>query len=202
MPDLLPALDARPHALSENDCWLLSYYRTSEIDGAKFFSRIADLVRTADLTAEVTQHFADEAQHAAIWTQCLTDLGERPLKIASSYQRQYFAEIGVPANLMEVMAITQVFERRVIGQYRRQLRYPGTHPRVREALDRIMADERWHLRYVRTALDAMRVRYGDERVTDTIARYTEADEAVYARTLAEYGDRVAFLESDVRALAG
>jgi bacterioferritin (cytochrome b1) len=180
-------------AITENDRWLLSYYRSSEIDGAVFFGRIAETVRARELAADIAQHFADEAKHAAIWTRCLADLDVEPLRIRGSYQSQYFDAIGVPANLMEVLAITQVFERRVIGQYHRQLRYPGTHPRVRAALAAIMEDERWHLQYVHRALATMTTRYGDERVEATIARYLRADSEVYAKTLAEYGDRMAFI---------
>jgi hypothetical protein len=185
--------DTAVQPFGEDDLWLLSYYRSSEIDGAVFFGRVAEMVRSPELSADVAQHFADEASHAAIWTRCITDLGEQPLRIAGSYQSQYFDAIGVPANLMEVMAVTHVFEKRVIGQYHRQLRFPGTHPRVRQALDRIMPDERWHLRYVRRALAAMSDRYGADHVADTVARYTAADREVYAKTLAEYGGRVAFL---------
>jgi demethoxyubiquinone hydroxylase (CLK1/Coq7/Cat5 family) len=186
-----------PEPISENDRWLLSYYRSSEIDGAVFFGKVAEAVRSPDLAADIAQHFADEAKHAAIWTRCLSDLGVDPLRIRGSYQSQYFDTIGAPANLMEILAITQVFERRVIGQYHRQLRYPSTHPRVRTALEQIMADERWHLQYVRRALASMTDRYGAERVEATIARYTQADNEVYARTLAEYGDRMAFVAKNV-----
>lgn len=179
--------------ISENDRWLLSFYRSSEIDGAVFFGRVAETVRSSELSADVTRHFADEAKHAAIWTRCLLDLGVEPLRITSSYQSRYFDVAGAPANLMEVMAVTHVFEKRVIGQYTRQLRFPGTHPRVRAALEEIMEDERWHLQYVRHAIAAMTDRYGAERVDAAVARYAWADEEVYARTLAEYGDRMAFL---------
>ena len=183
--------------LTENDRWLLSFYRSSEIDGAVFFGKVAETVRSGQLGADVAQHFADEAKHAAIWTRCLLDLDVEPLRIRRSYQSQYFEAVGAPANLMEVLAITQVFEKRVIGQYRRQLHHAATHPRVRAALDEIMDDERWHLQYVRRALGAMRERHGAERVATTLGRYARADEEVYARTLAEYGDRMAFLEDDL-----
>ena len=56
-----------------------------------------------------------------------------------------------------------------------------------------MRDERWHVKYVREALAAMADRYGAELIEETLARYTAADEEVYAKTLAEYGERVAFL---------
>jgi hypothetical protein len=176
----------------ENERWLLSFYRSSEINGALFFGRVARTIR-GPLVTDVTQHFADESAHAALWTRCLADLSVEPIKMSKAYQDQYLAAVGVPANLMEIMAITQVFERRVISQYRQHLRFPGTHPAVQATIERIMLDERWHISYVNGALRVMADRYGAALIEDTLRRCTEADEEVYAKTLAEYGDRIGFL---------
>src|SRR5215470_2417594 len=114
---------AEPRALDENELWLLSYYRTSEINGALFFGRVARTVR-GPLQVDVTHHFADESNHASYWTHCIANLGHTAIKQTRSYQDQYLEAAGAPVSLMEVMAITQVFEKRVIGQYHRHLRLP------------------------------------------------------------------------------
>lgn len=179
-------------SLSENDLWLLSFYRSSEINGALFFGRIARTIR-GPLQADVTHHFADEAAHARYWSRCIADLGSDSLNLGRTYQDQYFETIGAPANLMEVMAITHVFEKRAIHLYRHHLRYERTQPLVRQTIERIMKDERWHVSYVRDALNAMGERYGADHVQATVNRYSEADEEIYANTLAEYGERMEFL---------
>lgn len=179
-------------SLSENDLWLLSYYRYSEINGALFFGRVARFVR-GPLLVDVTHHFSDEAQHANYWTKCLHELDQLPLKQTKAYQDQYLDAVGIPANMMEIMAITQVFEKRVIGQYRHHMRVPGIHPAVRNTIETIMHDERWHIQYVREALAGMEQAYGAEEIEQTLARHAAADQEVYANTLAEYGERVAFL---------
>ena len=181
---------ARP--VTENELGLLSYYRSSEINGALFFGRVARTVR-GPLQVDDTHHFSDEASHASYWTQCIANLGHTAIKQNRSYQDQYLEAVGAPASLMEVMAITQVFEKRVIGQYHQHLRLPGTHPQVQQTIERIMRDERWHVKYVREALAAMAGRYGHELIEQTLARYTAADEEIYAKTLAEYGERIDFL---------
>jgi bacterioferritin (cytochrome b1) len=182
--------------LSENDLWLLSYYRSSEINGALFFGRVARTLRGGKLQSEVTHHFADEANHARYWTECINDLDCEPIKLQGAYQDQYLQAAGMPANLMEVMAITQVFEKRVIGQYRQHLRVPDLHPRIRQTIEKIMLDERWHVQYVREALQDMEQQYGADHVAKTLERFTQADQEVYAKTLAEYGERVAFLDPE------
>ncbi|UGY91464.1 ferritin-like domain-containing protein [Streptomyces gobiensis] len=181
--------------LSENDLWLLSFYRSSEINGALFFGRVARTLRPSPLQADVTHHFADEAQHAQHWTECIEDLGHHAAKLPGSYQDQYLEAVGLPTSLMEVMAITQVFEKRVIGQYQLHLRAPDTHPRIRQTIETIMEDERWHVKYVREALQQMAQRYGQERIDAALARFTAADEEIYAKTLAEYGERIGFLRA-------
>ncbi|WP_204802342.1 ferritin-like domain-containing protein [Mycobacterium riyadhense] len=187
-------------SLSENDLWLLSYYRHSEINAAQFFARVARFVR-GPLLLDVTHHFADEANHANFWTKCIDELGELPLKTQRAYQDQYIDAIGLPANVMEVMAITQVLEKRVIGQYRQHVRLPGIHPAVKQTIEKIMLDERWHIQYVREALKAMEDKYGAEEIELTLKRHTAADQEVYAKTLDEYSERIAELTATYHAAA-
>jgi hypothetical protein len=182
--------------LSENDLWVINYYRSSEIRGALFFGRVARIVR-GPLQVDVTHHFADEANHANYWTQCLDDLGYTPSRQTKGYQDQYLEVVGLPASLMEVMAITLVFEKRAISLYHQHLR-SAPHPRVRQTIEQIMGDERWHVRYVRDALTEMTAKYGEELISETLASYSAADEQVWAKTRAEHGDRMAFRS---RALA-
>ena len=193
----MSAAEPVPAALTDNERWLLSYYRTSEINGALFFGRIARTVRSPALQADITHHFADEASHARYWSECLDDLGCAPDRQRGAYQDQYLEAAGVPINLMEVLAVTQVFEKRVISQYRRHLSFPRTHPRVRETLHRIMRDERWHVKYVREALETMAGTHGREAVDRALARFATADQEVYEKTLREYGERAEFLRADV-----
>jgi hypothetical protein len=179
--------------LTEHDLWIMNYYRSGEIKGALFFGRVARVVR-GPLQVDVTHHFADEAAHARYWTECLDDLGFHPSREAKGYQDQYLDVVGLPANLMEVMAITLVFEQRAIRLYSQHLR-SGPHPRIRQTIEQVMRDERWHVKYVRDALLEMGAKYGEELVSGTLARYKAADDEIYAKTLAEHGERMRFLET-------
>ena len=179
--------------LSDDELFLLSYYRVSEINGSLFFGRLARALRPSPIQHDLTRHFADEARHAWYWTDCLDRLGARPLKLSEAYQDQYLEAAGLPVNLMEVLAITLVFERRVINQYAKHLAVPHLQAEVGETIERIMEDERWHVQWVRDALRGMEDRHGKEHVEATLRRYREADQEVYAKTLQEHEDRVRFL---------
>ena len=179
--------------LPDDEHWVLSYYRMSEINGALFFGRLARALKPSPIQHDLTKHFADEAQHAWYWTDCLERLGSPPIKLSDAYQDQYLEAAGLPVNMMEILAITLVFERRVINQYARHLAVPGVRPEVKDTIDRIMADERWHVQWVRDALTGMEERYGKDTVADTLRRFKDADREVYAKTLAEHEARLGFL---------
>ena len=177
--------------IDENLQWLLSFYRTSEINGALFFGQLARRLKPGDIQMDLTHHFADEAQHARYWTDTLHALGAEPLKIAECYQDRYLKEAGLPVNLMEVLAVTLVFEQRVIRQYHEHLSVTHTQlAPVAETLERIMADERWHIAWVRKALATKRERHGDECVDAAIARFRAADDHIYESLCNEHVERL------------
>lgn len=185
--------------VGENIRWLLSFYRTSEIGGALFFGQLARATRAAGMQQALTQHFADEAQHARYWTDCLARLGTEPMRLGESYQDRYLKEAGLPANFMEVLAVTHVFERRVMGQYARHMQLKQIHPEIRHTLERIINDERRHLRWVRRALRDMEREHGRDVVRKAVTRFEAADERVYRQLLSEHADRMEDLFARDRA---
>lgn len=176
--------------LTENGIWILSFYRTSEISGALFFGRLARSMKPGPVQRDMTKHFADESQHAWHWTACLQRFGIFPLKLNQAYQDKYLEAAGMPANLMEVLAITQTFEKRVIGQYALHSRVPGLQPEIVETFDKIMKDEKWHIQWVGDALKRMEPEYGKSVIEETLERCRKADQEVYGEVLKEHEDRI------------
>jgi len=175
--------------IDENLHWILSFYRTSEIGGALFFGELARSLRPSAIQQDMTRHFADEANHARCWTDCLEKLGIQPLKLPTPYQNQYLAAAGMPTNLMEILAITQVFEKRVVAQYMLHAKSPNVPEIVSETIKTIMKDEQWHLRWIREALQDMETEYGADTIKDTLQRFTLADREVYRKTALEHQER-------------
>jgi bacterioferritin (cytochrome b1) len=179
--------------LDENQLWLLSFYRSSEISGSLFFGRLARSMKPSAIQADMTKHFSDEAQHAWYWTSCMNQLGAEPIKMSSAYQDQYLTAAGAPSNMMEILAITQVFEKRVVNQYARHSRISGINPVIRETLSKIMLDEKWHIQWINEALQAMEPKYGKDLISGTLKRFCDADTEVYRRTTQEHEQRLAHL---------
>lgn len=176
--------------ISENELWILSFYRISEISGSLFFGRLAKSLKAGPIQHDMTRHYADEAMHAWYWTDCLAKLGAEPLELGTAYQDQYLAAADMPANIMEILAITQVFERRVINQYAVHSRAQDIDPLIKETIERIVEDEKWHIRWIRDALKDMEPTYGKDTIDTTIERFLEADREVYAKTVREHEERV------------
>lgn len=177
-------------ALTENEKWILSFYRTSEISGALFFGRLAKSLPPGPIQTDLTKHFADESQHSWYWTRCLQTLGAEPIKLDMAYQDQYISAAGMPANIMEVLGITLIFEKRVIGQYALHRQAQNLNPEIKKTLDLIVEDEKWHIEWVTQALKNMESEYGKEHIDKTLKRFYDADKEVYLKTVKEHEDRI------------
>lgn len=179
--------------ISDDERWLLSFYRTSEITGALFFGRLAKSLPPGPIQRDLTQHFADESSHASYWTQTIYDLGCKPERVKTAYQDSYLDAAGLPVNIMEILAITQIFEKRVIQQYSRHARMDNLHPVIAATLQKIMADERWHVEWVAKALTSLEPQFGKSAINSALQRCTNADQAVYENVLEEHRERLASL---------
>lgn len=169
--------------ISENDLWILSYYRESELAGSLIMGRLACETDDDDLRVHLTEHCAEEAQHAWWWTQTILKVGGTPKRVAETYQARYYEEIGTPTSLLDILALTQVFERRVIRHFRAHLRWPNTHPAVVETLQRMIDDEVGHITWVKDRLDRYAAEKGDGVVAETMRRFAEVDQRVYEQVM-------------------
>ena len=176
--------------ISENELWLLSYYRESELAGALLMGRLARETDDDDLRVRLTEHCAEEARHAWAWTETILKVGGTPKHVSETYQSRYHAAVGNPASLLEVLALTQIFERRVVRHFRAHLSWPGTHVEVRRTLQQLIDEETGHIRWVKDRLDAYAAANGEAAVDEMMNRFKRIDEEVY-RELKQYADRFA-----------
>jgi acyl carrier protein len=184
---LLAESPVRGLEIDENELWILSFYRESELAGALVMGRLARQTEDDDLRVNLTEHCAEEANHAWLWTRTILEVGGRPGRVAETYQSRYYAEIGQPKTELEVLALTQVFEKRVLRHFREHLRRPGTHPAVARTLQRMIAEEVGHIGWVKDHLDRCAREMGEEAVAETLRRFADVDRKVYAG-LIEYRD--------------
>lgn len=187
--------------ISENDLWILSYYRESELAGSLIMGRLARETDDDDLRVHLTEHCAEEAQHAWLWTETILKVGGTPKRVAETYQTRYYAEIGTPTSLLEILALTQVFERRVIRHFRAHMKWPNTHPAVLETLQRMIDDEVGHISWVKDRLDRYAAEKGEAVVAETMRRFTEVDERVYEAAMRYHDNARELLDPSLRRVA-
>lgn len=181
--------------VSESERWILNFYRHSEITGAMFFGRLAQYIKDPEIKHDLTKHFADESAHAWYWEKCINDLGFISERSPESYQDKYFQIIGVPTNLMEILVITNVFEKRVISQYNRHMHLNNIEPLIKETFQTIMIDEAWHVKWISGALKGLVAKgiFTQSEIDQTTQKYEAADQEVYQKFEEEYKDRLSFL---------
>lgn len=165
-----------------NLAWTLSWYRQSELDGALLIGRVVRSASDPELLHALTRHCAEEARHAWLWSETLRELGLAPVRIYRSYQ-SFYAEKGLlPRSLLEVLALTHVFERRVDRWFRDEAARRATPEPVRRTIQALLRDEEDHLAWVGRWL----ARRGGEAQA-LLAAYGAVDEKVY-RELAPFAE--------------
>lgn len=169
---------------------LLNFYRASELHGGLILGQMVRRTRDPELIMQLTRHSAEEVNHALLWTETIVAVGGKPSPVRDTYQNRYVELVGTPISLLEVLALTQVFERRVYRHFTLHLRRPGVHPVVARTLQRMLDEERGHLSWVKHWLDVQAQQKGKE-VSDVIRRYLVADQHVYDALSIEYGFRSA-----------
>ncbi len=176
--------------ITPRELGFLNFYRASELHGGLILGQVARRARDSALVLDLTRHSAEEVAHAQLWTETIIAVGGRVRPVRDTYQSRYARLVGSPTALLDVLALTQLFERRVYRHFTEHLRRPHTHPRVRATLARMLEEEKSHLHWVKRWLDDQTLVLGGV-VGETLARYAEADARVYAETTRELGWREA-----------
>jgi demethoxyubiquinone hydroxylase (CLK1/Coq7/Cat5 family) len=175
---------------SNSEIALLNFYRASELHGGLILGQMVRRARDPELILNLTRHSAEEVMHAQLWTEAIIAVGGRPAPVRETYQTRYAAEVGTPLTMLEILALTQVFERTVYRHFTEHLRRPGLHPIIAGTLQRMLDEERGHLKWVKLWLDKQAASRPTE-VREVMRRYAAADELIYAAISAEYGWRLA-----------
>lgn len=160
---------------------LLSFYRDAELHGARLLLRLMKVLEDdAEAQVHLTRHVAEEMRHAWLWTERITRMGGRPVKIAAGYQTR-IGKRALPRTIVELLALTIVVEARSLARYREHAARPDVDDETRTVLETVAADEVWHLDWIRAKLAALTA---DDPVARARAdavgeRYREIEAAVY-----------------------
>jgi hypothetical protein len=124
--------------------------------------------------------------HAQLWTETILAVGGKPAPVQATYQHRLARHVGTISTVFQVLALTQVFERRVYRHFIEHARLSGTHPAVRVTLERMVEEEKGHLSWVRDWLEEEADSRGISLKT-VLRRYAAVDRTVYEQLLQEYG---------------
>ncbi|MFN2566171.1 MAG: ferritin-like domain-containing protein [Gemmatimonadaceae bacterium] len=188
---MTPAAIVPTPEVSERELGFLNFYRASELHGGLILAQVARRTRAGPLAVDLLRHSAEEIEHARLWTETILAVGGRVRPVRETYQTRYAQAVGRPVGVLHVLALTQVFERRVYRHFVEHLRRPATHPAVRKTLRRMLEEEKGHLRWVKQWLDAQRAAGLGGEVDAVMRRYADVDARVYDALTRELGWREA-----------
>lgn len=144
--------------IERNLAWKLNWWRQSELEGPLLLGKMVSIANSAELCHRLTRHCAEEAEHSRLWAATLMELGLPHICIRRSYQSFYIRHTGLPGTLLEVLAFTQVFERRVHRRFLEEVRDRRTPSSAMRAYKTMMEDEKNHLAWVASWLVEQRAR--------------------------------------------
>jgi demethoxyubiquinone hydroxylase (CLK1/Coq7/Cat5 family) len=168
----------------------LNFYRASELHGGLVLGQLVRRVRDPRLILNLTRHSAEEVGHAQLWTETMLAVGGTPSPVRATYQDRLAERVGAVSSVFQVLALTQVFERRVYRHFLDHARIVGTHPVVRGTLERMVEEEKQHLSWVKDWLEEEAESRGVV-LKSVLDRYAAADARVYDELMYEYGFRAA-----------
>ena len=161
--------------------WRLNWYRQSELEGALLLGRLIRRCPDAALIHRLTEHCADEARHAFMWSRTLCALNMPLVRIYRPYQSFYAEALSPPRTLLDVLALTNVFEHRVHAHFTGELADPEWPEAARRTFRAMLRDERRHLDWVgkwlatqpQAASVLTRIRQADERIVAELTPYRD-----------------------------
>src|ERR1700722_8996419 len=135
-------------AAARNLAWKLNWYRQSELEGSLLLGRMVRVANDGYLIGRLMKHCADEARHGQMWSACIQEMGLPYIRIHRSYQSFFLEHGAAPSSLTEVLAFTQIFERRVHKRFTGELDAPDLPGAVRATFEAMIRDEKDHLEWV------------------------------------------------------
>lgn len=163
------------------DVAMFAFYRNAEQHGANLLFRLLKHLHDPDAQAMLSQHLAEETQHAWLWTDRILRAGYKPMVVADGYQTRIGRAAGIPRDVIDLLALTVVVEQRALRRYQRHLRRPGLDPDTEQVLRTVTKDEAWHIDWIRKHGRELAQERGEpERFDAAIKRFREIDEAVTA----------------------
>lgn len=182
----MTSIELRAPCVSEGEITMLNFYRASELHGGLVLGQLARRVRDAHLVSQLLAHSSEEITHARLWTETISAVGGAIQRRVETYQSRYARALGPRTSLLQVLVLTQVFERRVYRHFLEHLHVPGTHPVVRATLERMLEEEKGHLSWV---ADWLRARTNAREVHELLREYTALDTRIYSELARELGWR-------------
>jgi len=167
--------------MSEDQLYVLSFYRASELAGSLLFGQLALHTGYDELRTPLTEQCSEEARHAWLVNETIVALGGAPIKVENNFQSEIAKIFGMPTGIVDILCLTKVFEERVLEHYQKHATMKNEDPRIVAMLNEMIEDESGHVDWIEEALK----KYEDQGAPEKLKAAQEIDRQVYEKLIAE-----------------
>ncbi len=158
-----------------------SYYRDTELRSSNLLYRLQRRLPDPESQVKLSEHLADETNHAWLWTERIGELGASPAVIEDGYHVRIGKRIGLPRHPIELLSLADLVEQRTLLRYQEHLKREDVPERTLEILREVSKDEIWHIDWVRAkARDLVKSSDQPERFEELLEKHRLIDRDVMA----------------------
>lgn len=167
--------------MSDDQLYVLSFYRASELAGSLLFGQLAMHTGYDELRTPLTEQCSEEARHAWLVNETIVALGGSPIKVEKTFQSEIAKIFGMPTGIVDILCLTKVFEERVLEHYQKHASMKSEAPRIIAMLNEMIEDESGHVDWIEEALK----QYEDQGASEKLRQAQEIDKQIYAKLIKE-----------------
>src|SRR3989344_2697731 len=180
---------------------LVRQYAINEIGGGLMLGNF--LLKSEDpfVRSQLTQHAMDEFRHGWLWTELLDKKGVGGA--AAKGGNDYFDFMAAPEDEINFLASVHIYELRVPFHLGTHLELPQIDPELKEVMSKIVADEKFHLGWIRDHL-IKKMETDPQKVIDAVKKCEEVERETYSKYISHIkqyggylGDFAALIEKKI-----
>lgn len=170
-------------SISKTEVFIINRYAASELAGSILLGKMARKIANSDpsLLTNLTRHCMEEARHSFVWYELIKKLKIPTLAVHDDEGGAYFSHANEPKDIIEFLAFTHVFERRVPFHFAMHIKW-SKNEMVKEVLGKLIPEEEPHLAWIKDYLKKA-ISNGNINVKISLEKFAKLEKELYSRDL-------------------
>lgn len=170
-------------SMEQTEIFILNRYAASELAGALLLGGMARKVDDSFLRNKLTWHCAEEARHARIWEELISQLNMHLIAVHDSEKKGYFSYIGEAKSIIEFLAFVHVYELRVPFHFTIHKTWTSNQD-VKQVLSQLIKEESSHLSWIREYFQR-NMNKNKHQIIAALRKFSEIEQKTYLEDLSK-----------------